>query len=259
MGIQQQNVRKPWLVSDPGLSPALNRARREVFSLTTVSCMLWVVALCYRATVPWVFLLETACMFLAFNLMNRHGQHVRMILSRPWEIKVRQPTVFYVLGVNPAIMALIAQVHRGHKIPVNSESQLLPWMACLAGIILSFLFIYAGRVTRGRSAADYIVIIPFLFLGGWGMMRMLNDTVEMKPAVVFPTAIVDKRRTEIHKKNSTYWKFEFIVRPGPAGPAKGGPVSVSNGLFEAKDIGDSISVEVHQGALFEPWFRALPE
>lgn len=152
------NGKEIWLVNDPSLPERLNKARREMFSLTGVSIALALLALCIPAVRSWFLWLHILCILTMFFMLRRHGKEI--ILSPERYVYTPHPTTFYPLVFNSWAIFL----ENIHLVPRFRQPVVIP--AILVTILFAALFIWAIWRRKGNKAEKVMDIILYLFFFG---------------------------------------------------------------------------------------------
>lgn len=138
------------------------------------------------------------------------------------------------------------------SIPVfNIELKILWTAISVIVMVFTSLVVFASRhmkITMGNKIWGVISFLIFFIPAAFGSVVYLNTFFDRSPAQLFETKVYDKR---ISRGRST--SYYLVVSPwGPVTSKVS--ISVGRKKYEAANINDVVTMELHQGAFGVPWY-----
>lgn len=120
-------------------------------------------------------------------------------------------------------------------------------VAFLIGLSLWGAALWSDRSERGITLSS-LVLMSCAIVYGYGAGLQANVLLDRSVPIVYRATLIAK-----HTSGHKYKDYKFLLEP--VGPWKEIPdVSVSRGLYDAKEPGDSVCLDVKQGALHVSWY-----
>jgi hypothetical protein len=133
----------------------------------------------------------------------------------------------------------------------ETEVTLIGWreslaLAILFGAILTFAAWKTVGAPRGQGLWVFLLLLSIGH--GYATVKTADVLLDRAQPAVYRTVVVGKRVSQ--GKTTSYW-----LHLAPWGPRKAGDrVEVSKGFHDARALGDTVCVDLHQGALMIPWY-----
>ncbi len=129
---------------------------------------------------------------------------------------------------------------------------LLQWAAPLTYALLIGAALTAAMIGVDRklkASRGWLIAAVSASLFGWGAVVEIDSLADPTPTAIYQTTVTDKT---VHHGKSTRWTVDLAAW----GPAHGGSsMDVSEAAYDAVEVGQTVCVGLHHGALGVPWYE----